>query len=105
MQAIVAKYKLPCRSYLVLLTGNGAPEKCPRNLRRISGDHEATLRLRVVRLWRISASRILKLNNTELLPWTLFLDSSAADLREAFLHRLNEMIITQKLLEESSTYE
>lgn len=134
VQAIVAKYKLPCRSYLVILTGRGVPKKIPRTIYRKYGDHSATLRLRVVRLWRISAVSILRLNNPKLLPWIPLLNSSRANLREAFqrldlvgestlkarllllgglrygnreafLERLNEMIITQEILEESSTYQ
>jgi hypothetical protein len=133
VQAIVAKYKLPCRSFLVLLTEKGVPEKLPRALYRKNGDYSATLRLHVVRLWRISATRILRMRNPQLLPWTPLLDSSPTDLRvafeeleaadedvlttrlfllgglrygsrEAFLQKLNQMILSEEVLKESSTY-
>lgn len=134
VQAIVAKYKLPCRSYLVFLTEKGVPETFPRVLRRKFGDHTATLRLRPVRLWRIAAARVLRWNNLQLLPWTPLLDATPAELREAFqrlqaadngplsnrlvllgglrygssetfLERLNEMILSEEVMQESSTYQ
>lgn len=135
VQAIVAKYRLPCRSFLVLLTEPGVPKILPKVLHRKNGDHSARLRLRFVRMWRISATRILRMKNTQLLPWTPLLDSSPAALRrafkeieanndevlktrlfllgglrygseEAFLQRLNQMrLLTQEILEQSSTYQ
>ncbi len=83
VQAIVAKYRLACRSYLVLLTEKGVPASLPRVLRRAYGDFEATLRLRVVRLWRIPAARILRLGSAPLLPWVPLLRASAEEMEEA----------------------
>ena len=38
VRAIIAKYKLPCRSYLLLLTEGGVPERFPRYLEFRYGD-------------------------------------------------------------------
>ena len=134
VQAIVAKYRMACRSYLVLLTEKSVPKVLPRTMRRVHGDYEATLRLRAVRLWRIPAARILRLESVQLLPWVPLLRASAEEMeeamrrldiadenvlrtrlfllgglrygsKEAFLERLNQMIISEEILKESSTYQ
>ena len=133
VQALTAKYKIPCLSFLLLLTAKGVPRKFPRTIRRAFGDYTAALRLRPVRLWRIPAARVLEMNNPKLLPWIPLLKASQADLREAFqrleaagqdsltthlfvlgglrygskeafFHRLNDMILSEEVLQESSTY-
>jgi len=132
--AIAAKYNLPCRSYLVLLTARGVPKQLPRYLRRSRGDLHVSLRLRCVKLWQIPASRILRLNNPNFLPWIPLLKANPAELeeaitrvhiagdpelgshlavfgglrygnKEAFLERLNEMLIKEEMLKESVTYQ
>lgn len=132
-QAIAAKYNLPCRSYLVLLAGRGVPRSLPVSINRSRGDLRLRLRLRVVRLWEIPAETILSLNSDHLLPWTPLLDASRAQIneaadrlrasrrddlssrlvllgglrygsREAFLQRLNDMVISEEVLQYSSTY-
>ena len=134
VQAIVTKYRLACRSYLVLLTEKGVPGALPRTIRRVHGDFEATLRLRAVRLWRIPAARILRLESAQLLPWVPLLRASTEEMeeamrrldvadenalrtrlfllgglrygsKEAFLQRLDQMIISEEILKESSTYQ
>lgn len=134
VQAIVAKYRLACRSYLVLLTEKEVPKVLPRVLRRAYGDVESTLRLRIVRLWRISAARILRLENAQLLPWIPLLRASVEEMqetvrrlevadedtlrtrllllgglrygsREAFLQRLDQMILSDEILRESCMYQ
>jgi hypothetical protein len=134
VQAIVAKYRMACRSYLVLLTEKGVPGALPRTIRRVHGDFEATLRLRAVRLWRIPAARILRLESAQLLPWVPLMRASTEEMeeamrrldavdenalrtrlfllgglrygsKEAFLQRLDQMIISEEILKESSTYQ
>ncbi len=134
VQAIVSKYNLPCRSYLVLLTETGVPRRLPSLLRRVHGDMTVVLRLRPVRLWRIPASRVLRMNNPQFLPWVPLLKTNPAELeeairrlkaaqepelsshlavfgglrygnKEAFLERLSEMLIKEEMLKESVTYE
>ena len=134
VQAIVAKYRMACRSYLVLLTEKGVPKVLPRTIRRVHGDYEAVLRLRAVRLWRIPAARILRLESAQLLPWIPLLRASTEEMeeamrrldavdenalrtrlfllgglrygsKEAFLQRLDHMIITEEILKDSSTYQ
>ena len=55
VRAIVFKYKLPCRSYLLLLTAEGVPDHFPRYIYCGYGDYRARIRLRVVRLWQMDA--------------------------------------------------
>jgi hypothetical protein len=134
VQAIVTKYRLACRSYLVLLTEKGVPGALPRTIRRVHGDFEATLRLRAVRLWRIPAARILRLESAQLLPWVPLMRASTEEMeeamrrldavdenalrtrlfllgglrygsKEAFLQRLDQMIVSEEILKESSTYQ
>ena len=117
----------------MLLSEKNVPKVFPATLRRRFGDFHATLHLRVVRLWRISATQILGLNNTQLLPWIPLLDASVDDIeealarlksvpdpsltarlvllgglrygsKEAFLQRLNQMILSDEILQDSSTY-
>lgn len=83
VRAIVAKYKLPCRSYLVLLTEGGVPDRFPRFLIREYGDYTTQVRLRAVRLWRIPAARILHMQRLSLLPWTALMAASDAELAAA----------------------
>jgi hypothetical protein len=125
---------MACRSYLVLLTEKGVPKVLPRAIRRVHGDFEAVLRLRAVRLWRIPAVRILRLESAQLLPWVPLLRASTEEMeeamrrldavdenalrtrlfllgglrygsKEAFLQRLDQMIISEEILKESSTYQ
>jgi hypothetical protein len=100
----------------------------------VHGDFEATLRLRAVRLWRIPAARILRLESAQLLPWVPLMRASTEEMeeamrrldavdenalrtrlfllgglrygsKEAFLQRLDQMIISEEILKESSTYQ
>ena len=84
VRAIIAKYKLPCRSYLLLLTEGGVPERFPRYLEFRYGDYEARVRLRVVRLWKIPARRILAMGRLALFPWTALMAVTPAELAEAW---------------------
>lgn len=68
VRAIIAKYKLPCRSYLLLLTEGGVPERLPRFLEGRYGDYHSRIRLRAVRLWKMPARRILAMGRPALLP-------------------------------------
>ena len=61
VRAIVSKYKLLRRSYMPLLTGEGVPERFPPYIDCGYGDYQARVRLRPVRLWRMSASRMLSM--------------------------------------------
>ena len=114
--------------------GEGRAGGVPRTMRRVHGDYEATLRLRAVRLWRIPAARILRLGSAQLLPWIPLLRASTEEMeeamrrldaedenalrtrlfllgglrygsKEAFLQRLDQMIISEEILKESSTYQ
>lgn len=134
VQAIVGKYRMACRSYLLLLTEKGVPRVLPRTIRRVHGDYDATVRLRAVRVWRIPAARILRLGSAQLLAWVPLLRATADEMeeamrrldvadenalrtrlfllgglrygsKEAFLQRLDQMIFTEEILKESSTYQ
>ena len=83
VHAIVAKYRCPCRSFLVLLTEEGVPRVLPSVLYRKNRYHSASLRLRFVCLRRLAAARILRMKSAQLLSWAPTLDSSSAALRKA----------------------
>ncbi|MBI2686746.1 MAG: hypothetical protein HYX27_10555 [Acidobacteria bacterium] len=83
VRAIIAKHKLACRSYLLLLTENGVPDRLPRFLESRFGDYGSRVRLRPVRLWRIPAQRILRLRRLSLVPWTALMRTEERDLEEA----------------------
>lgn len=83
LRAIISKYKLPCRSYLLLLTASGVPDRLPRRVELAYGDYSSQVRLRTVRLWRIPARRILEMGRPALLPWTALAAASPADLATA----------------------
>ena len=83
VRAIVFKYKLPCRSYLLLLTAEGVPDHFPRYIYCGYGDYRARIRLRVVRLWQMDAPGILLLNRPSLYPWIALMNASQEELDEA----------------------
>ena len=83
VRAIVAKYQLPCRSYLLLLTAVGVPKAFPRYLKCQYGDYYSRVRLRVVRLWKIPARRILKLGRLSSLPWTALMAGTSGEFAES----------------------
>ena len=83
VRAIIAKYQLPCRSYLLLLTADGVPERFPRYLKCQYGDYYSRVRLRVVRLWKIPARRILKMGRPSLVPWTALMAGTSAEFVES----------------------
>ena len=134
VEAIVAKYKLPCRSHLVLLTSKGVPDVLPRKLYRKRGDYEASLRLRVTKLWTMSAAQILRRNRLKLLPLIPLTDATDEQLRtavsrlaargpkelstqlfllgglryggkRAFLERIKDLMTTTEILQDSVTYQ
>ena len=63
------KYRLPITSYVLLLTPRGAPKKLRGISRLIAGDLRINVRFRIVRLWRISAKRVLEWRRASLLPF------------------------------------
>lgn len=132
--AITAKYDLPLRSHIVLLTDKDlstGPLPMPK---RRKGDLRASLRIRFTKLWEIPARRIFALNNASLLPWTPLLDTRGGDLRhaasritelndrelaaellllgglrygnrEALLERINKLMTTEEILQDSVVYQ
>jgi predicted transposase YdaD len=83
VRAIVSKYRIPCLSHLILLTGDGVPDELPDSVEQSFGDYTSKVRLRVTRLWKIPAARILALNKPVLDPWVALLDSTEAQRRQA----------------------
>ena len=83
IRASVSKYRLPCRSYMLLLTEGGVPDRFPRFIDCAYGDYQARIRLRPVRLWRIPAARILRLGRLALYPWIPLMKASPEEIEEA----------------------
>ena len=83
VRAIVSKYRLPCRSYMLLLTEECVPDSFPRYIDCDYGDYQARVRLRPVRLWRIPARRILRLGRLALYPWIPLMNASPEEIEDA----------------------
>jgi len=83
VRAIVTKYKLPCRSYLLLLTESGVPARLPHFLEFRFGDYACRVKLRAVRLWKIPAHRVLRMGRLSLSPWVVLMQTEAGQLMEA----------------------
>jgi len=88
--AITAKYDLPLCSHVVLLIDKDLPAGPFAMPARRKGDLRASLRIRFTKLWEIPASRILRMRNPDLLPWTPLLDTRGDDLHEA-ARRIGEL--------------
>jgi predicted transposase YdaD len=64
------KYRLPVRSYVLLLTNRKLGDKIPANMASVSaGDLRVDLSYAPVRLWRLSAQEALELDRQNLLPF------------------------------------
>ena len=81
--AIVFKYKLPCRSFMLLLTEEGVPDSFPRYIYSRYGDYRARVRLRPVRLWQMSAASILQLDRLALYPWIPLMNASPEEIEQS----------------------
>ena len=68
---------------MLLLTAEGVPERFPRYIECGYGDYHARVRLRPVRLWRMSASRILRMGRPALYPWIPLMNASPEEIEEA----------------------
>ena len=83
VRAIVSKYKLPCRSFMLLLTEEGVPDRFPRYIYCGYGDYRARIRLRAVRLWQMSAAAILQLDRLALYPWIPLMNASPKEIERS----------------------
>jgi len=132
--AITLKYDLPLHSHIVLLTDRDLPAGPLPMPETSKGDLRASLHIRITKLWEIPASRILGLDNPSLLPWAPLLAARDEELqdaagrivalknrelsaelvllgglrygsKEAFLERINRLMTTEEILEDSVFYQ
>ena len=83
VRAIVSKYKLPCRSFMLLLTEEGVPDRFPRYIYCGYGDYRARVRLRPVRLWQLPAASIIQLDRLALYPWIPLMNATPEEIEES----------------------
>jgi predicted transposase YdaD len=84
------KYRLPITSYVLLLTPRGLPKRLKQTVRVTAGDLQITLRIRYVRLWRISARQALAWQRTSLLPFVPLMRGGQGEL-ETGVRRLTDV--------------
>ncbi|MCI0485714.1 MAG: hypothetical protein L0229_03845 [Blastocatellia bacterium] len=85
-------YRLPVTSYVLLLTRRGLPARAPTAGRIIAGDAEIKIRYRLVRLWQVSARRVLAMKRENLLPFVPLMRGGQEEL-EAGAEHLGEIIL------------
>lgn len=124
------KYRVPVFSHLLVLHQRGAPRTIRDQIVRVSGGLRHTLRVNVVCLWKQPVAAILRTRRIALYPWTMLMDASVDEQREAarrleisgreglieqmallgsfryggrenFLERIGRMLITEDLLRQS----
>jgi len=78
-----AKYNVPVFSHLLLMNARGVPRSIPERITRVSGGLRQSLRVNVIRLWRCPAAEVLKDNRIALYPWTVLMDATVEQQREA----------------------
>jgi predicted transposase YdaD len=124
------KYRMPLFSHLLLLHSPGAPPSIPERIVRVTGSLRQSLRVNVIRLWKRPAGEVLATNRIALYPWTVLMDATLAQQREAarrlmtsgreglrmqmtllgalrygsresFFERIGRMLLTKEILRES----
>ncbi len=76
------KYRLPVRSYILLLTKRKLPGRLPRVWRLQAGDVQIAVRPRLVRLWEIPATQALAPGRENLLPFVPLMKGGGRYLEE-----------------------
>lgn len=89
------KYRLPVRSYVLLLTKRNLLQRPPMRGKVIAGDLEIRLRYRLVKLWEVSARRVLAMKRESLLPFVPLMRGGEDEL-ETGAFRLGEVQNYQK---------
>jgi len=75
------QYRCPVMSLVVLLRRQGVPKRISRVGRFDVGETKARHPFRVVRLWKIDPTAILETGDWRLLPWSVLMRSSDAEVR------------------------
>ena len=74
------RYRLPVSSYVLLLTRKGLPERAPTRARVDAGDVQIRVHYRLVKLWNVSARRVLAMDRESLLPFVPLMRGGQAEL-------------------------
>src|SRR5579871_3298268 len=76
------QYRCPVMSLVVLLRRQGVPKRSTRLGRFDVGETRARHPFRVVRLWKIDPTVIIETGDWRLLPWSVLMRSSDAEVRK-----------------------
>jgi hypothetical protein len=74
------KYRLPVTCYVLLLTDRGLPKRPATVGRIVAGDVRIMVHFRIVRVSRISAARVLKMQREHLLPFVPLMQGEEEEL-------------------------
>jgi hypothetical protein len=76
------KYRMPVSSYVLLLTRRGLPARAPLLGRIVAGRVEIRSQYRLVRLWQVSARRMLAMNRESMIPFIPLMRGGAMELED-----------------------
>jgi predicted transposase YdaD len=97
------RYKLPLRCYILLLTPRRLPDRLPTSIKIDAGDLQIKLKIRVIKLWEMSARKILAMKRKNLLPFVPLMNGGWEELEQGAA-RLNEVTDAGQKLELSSHF-
>jgi predicted transposase YdaD len=97
------RYKLPIRCYVLLLTARRLPDKLPTSVKIDAGDLQIKLKLKVIKVWEMSARKILAMKRENLLPFVPLMRGGWEELEQGAA-RLNDVVDQGKKLELSSHF-
>jgi len=134
MHDLASKYRLPIVSTMLLLTEEGVPDTLPSQVEIDLGGFHGTGRIEIVRLWKIPAERALSLHRPGVDPWVVLMDATSEQVkeaarriarsqdrelalrmallgglrygsREAFLEKLEMIVLNEEVLQDSVFYQ
>lgn len=80
---LALQYRLPVRTTLVLLVEQNAPRSAPSSHREMCGSLSLSLDYRVIRLWELDSTAVLRAGRPKLLPWVTLMGGPEDVLSEA----------------------
>jgi predicted transposase YdaD len=84
------KYRLPVYSYVLLLTKKGVPKEPPEALTVSAGTLDIVVHARFIKIWEMSARRVVAMNRESLLPFVPLMAGSDRALEQS-VQRLREV--------------
>lgn len=80
---LALQYRLPVQTTLVLLVERNAPRSVPSRRREVYGSLTLSLDYRVIRLWELDSTPVLRAGRPKLLPWVSLMGGPEDSLTEA----------------------